>query len=129
MKMLLKWTMIALLLAAAPVAQAQERTARIGYLSWKDSGPYYELTNKGFIEGLRDQGYVEGRNLVILRGTADYDPERFKPLARILKGKKPADLPIEEFTEYQLSVSRPVATRYGLSFPLPVLLRAETVIE
>ena len=48
---------------------------------------------------------------------------------RILKGKKPADLPIEEFTEYQLTVSRPVATRYGLSFPLPVLLRAETVIE
>ena len=48
---------------------------------------------------------------------------------RILKGKKPADLPIEEFTEYQLTVSRPVATRYGLTFSLPVLLRAETVIE
>ena len=48
---------------------------------------------------------------------------------RILNGKKPADLPIEEFTEYQLTVNRPVATRYGLTFPLPVLLRAETVIE
>ena len=88
MNMLLKWTIIALLLASTPLAQAQERSARVGYLSWKDSGPYYELTNKGFIEGLRDQGYVEGKNLVILRGTAEYDPERFKPLARELAAAK-----------------------------------------
>ena len=71
MNTLLKWTIIVLLLAAAPVAPAQERIARVGYLSWNDSGPYHELTIKGFVEGLRDQGYVEGRNLVILRRTAD----------------------------------------------------------
>lgn len=88
MKMLLNWTIIVLLLATAPVAPAQERIARLGYLSWNDSGPYHELTSKGFVEGLRDQGFVEGKNLMILRRTADYDPERFKPLARELAAAK-----------------------------------------
>ena len=51
MNSLLKWTMIVLLVATAPVAPAQERIARVGYLSWKASGPYHELTSKGFVAG------------------------------------------------------------------------------
>jgi len=65
-------------------AQAQDKTARVGYLTWKDSGPYHEATTRGFIAGLRDEGFVEGRNLVIERRSADHDPERFKILARDL---------------------------------------------
>ena len=70
------------LLATAFQSIAQERTARVGYLSWKDSGPYFEVTNKGFVEGLREQGFVEGKNLTILRRSADFDPGLFRPLAR-----------------------------------------------
>ena len=61
---------------------AQERVARVGQLLWRAEGPYYELTQRGFVAGLREQGFVEGRNLVLLQRSADSDPERFKPLAR-----------------------------------------------
>ncbi len=67
----------------APVA-AQERVVKVGYLSWQDQGAYYETTLKGFTEGLRDEGYVEGRNLEILKRSASNDADRFKPLAREL---------------------------------------------
>jgi len=67
---------------------AQERIAKVGFLSWQDSGPYYETTLKGFVEGLREEGYVEGRNLEILRRSASNDADRFKPLARELAAAK-----------------------------------------
>ena len=73
----------AALLLLAPVA-AQDRVARIGYLSWQDRGAYYDITFDGFTAGLRDEGYVEGRNLEILKRSASNDPDRFKPLAREL---------------------------------------------
>lgn len=63
---------------------AQERIARVGELLWRTDGPYYEVTQRGFVAGLREQGFVEGRNLVLLQRSADSDPERFKPLAREL---------------------------------------------
>jgi hypothetical protein len=34
-------------------ALAQEKIARVGYLSWQDTGAFYETTLEGFIEGLR----------------------------------------------------------------------------
>ena len=69
-------------------AQAQEKMARVGYLTWKDAGPYYEATTRGFLAGLREEGYVEGKNLVLERRSADHDPERFKVLARELAAAK-----------------------------------------
>jgi putative ABC transport system substrate-binding protein len=79
-------TLLALLaLGAAPLpAQAQDRVSRVGYLTWKNAGPYHEATTRGFVAGLREQGYVEGKNLAIELRTADHDPQRFKALAREL---------------------------------------------
>ena len=85
MKILLS---IALGLALSVTAAAQERVARVGYLSWQDTGGYYESTLKGFVEGLRSEGFVEGKNLELLRRSASNDPERFKPLARELAAAK-----------------------------------------
>ena len=48
---------------------------------------------------------------------------------RILKGTKPADLPIEEMTEYQFVVNRAVAKRHGWTFSESVLLRAHRIVE
>jgi putative ABC transport system substrate-binding protein len=71
------------LLPAGPAA-AQERVARVGVLTWRDAGPYHEVTHAGFVAGLREQGFVEGRNLELIQRSADFDPGRFKPLAREL---------------------------------------------
>ncbi len=79
---------LALLLSLLSGASAQERIARVGYLSWEDAGGHYEATASAFVDGLRAEGFVEGKNLQLLRRSASNDPEKFKPLARELAASK-----------------------------------------
>jgi len=69
-------------------------------------------------------------------GLVSYGPnniERYHRAAyfvdRILKGAKPADLPVEQPTKFELVINLKTAKTLGLAIPSKVLMWADTVIE
>lgn len=78
----------------------------------------------------------ETRDFASRRGLISYGADLFDVgrqhgtyIARILKGEKPADLPVQQPSKFELVVNLKAAKALGLTVPQSILARADEVIE
>jgi putative ABC transport system substrate-binding protein len=104
------------------------------------TGTAFANARRELIVGLADRhrlpAVYSGRPYVAAGGLLSYgvvDSDLYRGVAgyvdRILKGEKPADLPVQAPTKYELVINLKTAKALGLDIPPTVIARADEVIE
>jgi putative tryptophan/tyrosine transport system substrate-binding protein len=101
--------------------------------------PFHQLHIRRIVDFLTDNrvpGMFFTKEIVVAGGFMSYGaslPELFRRGAlyvhRILQGTKPADLPIEQPTKFDLAVNLKTAKAFGITVPESFLLSADEVVE
>ena len=73
--------------------------------------------------------YTDAGGLVSYRPTTGFVPPRRRLCRRVLRGTKPADIPVEQPTKFDLIVNLKTAKALGLEISPALLARADEVIE
>jgi putative ABC transport system substrate-binding protein len=80
--------LVLVLLAAPLLADAQPTAGKVYRIGWLASAPYDDPLWAAFVEGLRERGWLEGRNFTVERRHSDGRNERFAGLvAQLIQGK------------------------------------------
>ena len=119
-------------------ALAAAKRARAGALNILPSG-FFSAHRARIVEAVakaRLPAIYEHRDFVAVGGLMSYAPnfpELFRRAAtyvdKILKGAKPADLPVEQPTRFELVINLKTAKALGLTIPPSVMIRADQVIQ
>jgi len=103
--MALRLPVVLIVFALSVPAEAQQPGTRwIGYLTGSGSSP-----NQAFVQGLRELGYVEGKNIAFVFRTAEGNPERYADLASELVRLK-VDIIVTDYTSAALAAKKATST-------------------
>ena len=97
------------------------------------------IVTRAFIQALLSSGMpalVDDRDIVAAGGLISFAPDPTEMnrrvaaiIDKVLRGAKPADLPIEQPTKFELVINLKTAKALGITIPQSILLRADEVIQ
>jgi len=109
------WLLAIVFLATLPFAEAQEgrKIPWIGYLAGSGSAP-----NQAFVQGMRDLGYVEGKNMAFVYRTTEGRRERYSDLVAELV-RLQVDVIVTDVTSAALALKKATTT-------IPIVMTSST---